>query len=137
MNLDAPIHGQIDSTIPQSLGLCVRSLAALVKQRAHERDIACLERDLAIRERDTIRAMLSVTLGLLHMAERRKGLLRATRDVIVRVGGRAYSTSAVGRSQTHLATDDSIQEAVWDESDQSDSPRRPDRPCTAYGAQAP
>jgi hypothetical protein len=71
MNLDAPIHGQIDSTIPHSLGLCVRSLAALVKHRAHERDHARLERDLAVRERDTVRAMLSVTLELLHIAERR------------------------------------------------------------------
>jgi hypothetical protein len=71
MNLDAPIHGQIDPSIPQSLGLCVRSLAALVKQRAHERDLARLERDLAVRERDTVRAMLSVTLELLHTSEMR------------------------------------------------------------------
>jgi hypothetical protein len=76
MDLDAPIHGQIESTIPQPLGLCVRSLGALVKQRAHERDLARLERDLAIRERDTVRAMLSVTLGLLHMAERRNRLVQ-------------------------------------------------------------
>lgn len=81
MNLDAPIHGQIDSTIPQPLGLCVRSLAALVKHRAHERDIARLERDLAIRERDTVRAILSATLGRLHLAERRNRLMQATRDV--------------------------------------------------------
>jgi hypothetical protein len=118
MNLDAPIHGQIDSTIPQSLAVCVRSLAALVKQRAHERDLARLERDLALGERDTVRAMLSVTLGLLHLAERRNRLPQGPRDVVVRVGGRSYSTSAVGRSQTHLATEDSIQEAVRDESDQ-------------------
>jgi hypothetical protein len=71
MHCDAPIHGQSDPTIPPSLGLCVRSLAALVKQRAHERDVARLEREVAVRERDTIRTMLSVTLGLLHMAERR------------------------------------------------------------------
>ena len=71
MNRDVPIHGQIEPTIPQSLALCVRSLAALVKQRAHERDLARLEREVAARERDTMRVMLSVALGLLHMAERR------------------------------------------------------------------
>jgi hypothetical protein len=74
MDLDAPTKGQIETIVPQPLGLCVRSLAVLVKQRAHERDIARLERDLAIRERDTARAMLSVALGRLHIAERRKSV---------------------------------------------------------------
>jgi hypothetical protein len=94
MNLEAPIRGEIDSTALPALGLCVRSLAVLVKQRVHERDLARLERDLAIRERDTTRAMLSVTLGLLHLAERRNRFLQVSARGIVRVGGRGDSRRA-------------------------------------------
>lgn len=81
MDLDAPTKGQIETTVPQPLGLCVRSLAVLVKQRAHERDIARLERDLAIRERDTVREILSIALGLLHVPNKRNRLLAAMGDV--------------------------------------------------------
>jgi hypothetical protein len=68
MTIAASDRGQSDAPTSSTLELCVQSLAALVKQRAHERDLARLERDLATRERDTVRMMLSVALELLHVA---------------------------------------------------------------------